>query len=263
MKRGLARFLSVFTLVSRIPVKAAFDPDFSRADFWLPLVGLPAAAVSLAAWLAARWAFGDPTIAAIAALAAQYSAFNLFHLDGLLDSADAMAGHLPAERRLEILKDSRIGSYAFFFGIAELGAKVAALAALGTLGPVPAAAALLAAPVGGRLAGALVPTMSRPARPDGLGSLMKGQSRMRAAAGWAIGSLALAAGWATCPGLGALPWAAAAGASLIGALLGSLSISSIYSRRVGGFTGDAIGAAVEVGELACALVLLAALRLAG
>lgn len=272
MIRPLRRFLSVFTLVSRIPVRASFEPDLARADFWLPLVGLPAALCSLAGWFLAEFLFRDRLVSAIAALALQYAAFNLFHLDGLLDSADAMAGHVSAERRLEILKDSRIGAYAFFFGFVVLAAKAAAIAALGALGPFAVAAGLLAAPVGGRAAGALVALLAKPARPGGLGAAMRNFSALRVAAGWLLGSLALAAGWAIevslggalgAPAAGAwLAWAAAAAASLLGAFLGGASMASLYTKRVGGFTGDAMGAAVELGELACLLALLAALRLA-
>jgi adenosylcobinamide-GDP ribazoletransferase len=272
MIRPVRRFLSVFTLVSRIPVRSAFESDFSRADFWLPLVGIPASLCSLAGWLLAELLFRDHLVSALAAMGLQYGAFNLFHLDGLLDSADAMAGHLPPERRLEILKDSRIGSYAFFLGFLALAAKVAAIAALGALGPIPLVAALLAAPVGGRAGGALVPLLSKPARPGGLGALMRGFSPARLAAGWLLGSLSLVAGWAALGGAtlggaaGGGPrdwnaWALAAGASLLGALAGGASMARLYTRRVGGFTGDAMGAAVELGELACLLAFLACARL--
>jgi adenosylcobinamide-GDP ribazoletransferase len=259
MNRPAARFLSVFTLVSRVPVAAAFEPDFSRADFYLPLVGLGAALCSLAGWFLAQTLFREPFLSAVAALGLQYAAFNIFHLDGLLDSADAMVGHIPRERRLEILKDSRIGAYAFFFGLAAMAAKAAAIAALGRLGPIAVAAALVASPVGGRAGGALVPLLAKNARPDGLGALMRGFSPFRIAAGWLLGSLPLAALWAIAGDW--RPWAAAAGASLLAALLGGVWMARLYSKRVGGFTGDAIGAAVEIGELACLLCFLGLHRL--
>lgn len=267
MNRPMARFLSVFTLVSRVPIGASFEPDFSRADLYLPLVGLGAALCSLAGWFLAQALFREPFLSAVSALSLQYAAFNIFHLDGLLDSADAMVGHIPPERRLAILKDSRIGAYAFFFGLAAMAAKAAAIAALGRLGPIAVAAALVAAPVGGRAGGALVPLLAKPARPDGLGALMKGFSPLRLAAGWLLGSLPLAALWAiagAAPGNAAgiwRTWAAAAAASLLGALMGGVWMARLYSRRVGGFTGDALGAAVEIGELACLLVCLGLLRL--
>jgi adenosylcobinamide-GDP ribazoletransferase len=262
MRLGLRRFLSVFTLVSRLPVKASFESDFSRADFYLPLIGLPAALFALAGWFLAELLFRDHLVSALAALGFQYSAFNLFHLDGLLDSADAMAGHLAPERRLEILKDSRIGSYAFFYGFLVLAAKAAAIVALCRLGRLPLIAGLLAAPVGGRAAGALVPLLSKPARQGGLGALMRGFSPLRLVAGWALGSLGLAVAWAISAAMPGNPapswpiWAGAAGASLLGALVGGCAMARLYAARVGGFTGDALGAAIEIGELCCLLLLV-------
>ncbi len=77
------------------------------------------------------------------------------------------------------------------------------------------------------------------------------------ALGWALGSLPLAAGAA----FGGSPvlWAAAAGSSLFGAAGGGLLVARLYGRKIGGFTGDALGAAVVTGELLCLLVLAALL----
>jgi adenosylcobinamide-GDP ribazoletransferase len=139
-----------------------------------------------------------------------------------------------------------------------MAAKTAAITALGRFGPIAIAAALVAAPVGGRAGGALVPLLAKPARPDGLGALMKGFSPLRLAAGWLLGSLPLVVFLATGS------WqimAAAAATSLLGALLGGVWMARLYSSRVGGFTGDALGAAVEIGELACLLGFLGLHRL--
>lgn len=252
----LKRFLSVFTLVSRIPLRFSQAPDFSRADFWLPIVGVPAAAAGVCGFLAARLLFKDQLLVAIAALACQYWAFNLFHLDGLLDSADAMAGQATPERRLEILKDPRLGSFAFYYGFLVLAAKIAALAALARLAPAWAMAGILGAAVAGRAGSALVPLLARPARSGGLGALMRGFSPIRVGAGWLAGSLTLLLfalspqGWPLV--------ATVALASLASAIVSGLVLSSLYRRKIGGFTGDALGAAVELGELLALLCALAA-----
>lgn len=268
MRKGRARFLSVFTLVSRVPVRASFEPDYSRSDFWIPAIS-PLVSLSAASGAAlCALAFGQPHLAAIGALAVQYLAFNLFHLDGLLDSADALMGWASRERRLEILKDSRIGSYAFFAGGACLAAKLALLASIFGGGLLPAAVALAAYPLSGRLASALIPLVSKPARPDGLGALMGGFSPLRYAAGACAGlafiALAGAAGLGVAP-LGAAARAAGLGAcaALVGAAASGIPVARAYAKKVGGFTGDALGAAVELGELACLAVLAAALRLPG
>jgi len=257
MTRALRRFLSVFTLVSRVPVRVSFEPDLSRSDFWLPVIGLPAAVVAIAGMLLFRFLFRDALLGALGALFFEYYCFNVFHLDGLLDSADALTGQASAEKRLEILKDSRIGSYAFFFGFFVLAGSAAALATLLRLSLAAALAALLAAPVSGRSACAMVPLLTKPARPSGLGSLMAGGRASRLALGWLAGSLPLIAG-ALLIGHPAL-WVLAVGASLVGALGAGLLVSRIYRRGIGGFTGDALGAAVVVGELFCILLLAALL----
>ncbi len=257
MRGPVRRFVSTFTLVSRIPVRAQFEPDYKRTDFWLPLIGPLASAFALAGLGLGMLVFRDPLLSAILALVMQYGAFNLFHLDGLLDSADAMFPFASPARRLEILKDSRIGSYAFAAGFGVLAAKTAALARLMGIAPNGGAAitALLAAPVAGRAAAALVPCCAPPARSTGLGAKMRGFSVLRVAFGFAL-ALAPLAVWAMWCGASA---ALCAFASALGAaLLAGFGMARLYRRRTGGFTGDALGAAVELGEL-CTLLALAAI----
>jgi adenosylcobinamide-GDP ribazoletransferase len=254
MRRTIARFLSVFSLVSRIPVRARFESDFSRADFWLPLIGVLASAAAIGGYALASLVFGDPLLRVLAALFVQYSAFNLFHLDGLLDSADAMTPFVGSEKRHEILKDSRIGSFAFFYGFFALAAKAAALASVSGRGR-GILALLLVYPAAGRLAAALVPVLSGPAKTGGLGSLMRGFSPLRAGLGFALALLPLLA--LSLAAATPMRGLAAAASALAGALLGGFWIAALYRRKIGGFTGDALGAAVEAGELACILAYAA------
>jgi adenosylcobinamide-GDP ribazoletransferase len=262
MKQGVSRFLSVFTLLSRLPVKASFEPDYSRADFWMPAMSPLVSAFAAAGAAAGLLLVRDPFLGAICAIAVQYWCFNLFHLDGLLDTADAMAPFASREKRLEILKDSRIGSYAFFFGTVALAAKAGAMVVLFRESRLDAVVAVLAAPLAGRLAAALVPLLAPPARPEGLGALMKGFSAGRVVLGGLVGALPLAA-VALWGGRAALASLVGLGAILAGAAAGGISLARLYRARIGGFTGDAIGAAVETGELATLLVLAASLPLLG
>ncbi|HUW41947.1 MAG TPA: adenosylcobinamide-GDP ribazoletransferase [Rectinemataceae bacterium] len=259
----LRRFLTIFTLVSRIPVRLAFDPDFSHADFWLPLIGPLASAAALAGFLAGRFIFGDALLAILFATAFQYAAFNLFHLDGLLDTADAMLPVADAERRLEILKDSRIGVYAFGAGALFLALRVAALLALARVGDIAVVAALLASPAAGRAAAALVPLLVPPAREAGLGSLMRGFSPLRLSAGLAL-ALAPLSLLAFCGStrIVLMPLIAAASA-MAAALVAGAALARLYRTKVGGFAGDALGCAIELGELLVLLALAAILPLIG
>jgi adenosylcobinamide-GDP ribazoletransferase len=263
MLAPLRQFLSVFTLASRMPVPVSFEPDYSRSDFWLPLVGPFAAAFGLAGAYLGHAVFGSPALVALFSLLFQYSAFNLFHLDGLMDSADAMLPMTSSERRLDILKDSRIGVYAFFTGFCVLAFRLCAISHLcGNTGDQSRSimspnliAALISAPVAGRAASALIPRIAKPARPKGLGALMKDFSIMHIAAGFVLGLLPLAA-WALLVGQAAIALASAS-IALASALVSGLFFARLYVKRVGGFTGDALGAAAELGELLCLLACAA------
>ena len=277
---GIDRFLSAFSLASRIPVRAAFSFDPSRLDFHLPLVGLPVALLASVTLAAVLLATGSPVAAGLAVLAVQYLAFNLFHLDGLMDTADAFLGPGDAQRRLAILKDSRIGAFAFFAGFMLLASKLALLHRCGELGMqsgnFSALAAVLAYPVAGRSAAALVPVLVPPARDDGLGSLAKGSKASRVIAGSVLSLLlwaglsfllpAMLASVSSAPGhvkefdpLTLLGWACVFPASLLPAQF----LARTYKRGVGGYTGDALGSAVELGELSHLALSLSVLGAAG
>ncbi|HEY9053358.1 MAG TPA: adenosylcobinamide-GDP ribazoletransferase, partial [Rectinemataceae bacterium] len=256
----LARFLSAFTLMSRIPVRASFQADFSRADFWIPALGPFAGLASVLGFGIAIFLTGSLGIAAASALAAQYFLFNLFHFDGLVDSADALLPIASRERRLEILKDPRVGVYGFFSGLCLVAFKFFAISELAEAGIMFSAlgAGLLGAPAAGRAAAALIASRLPPAREGGLGSLMRGFSLARILAGFAIGLLpaiawaAFAGGWA----LSALALLSAAAGALVSAAI----VGSAYRKDIGGFTGDALGAAIELGEVATLVFLCMALR---
>lgn len=268
---GVDRFLSAFTLVSRLPYPGRFVYDQSRLDFHLPLVGVPV--VALAATVAALASSLDlpSSAAALALLVVQYGAFNLFHLDGFMDSADALLGHGDREKRLAILKDSRIGVYAFFAGFCLLSLKLILLRQAvvlwgGTDWRI--VAALFAYPVAGRAAAALVPTMATPARKEGLGAQAASASVRRVGLGTALSCLLVAlpaylvsavASEGLVPPL-ALPLLLAVPAS---ALLSAAAVARSYRRGVGGYTGDALGAAVETAEVLHLLLCLGVLRLLG
>jgi Cobalamin-5-phosphate synthase len=111
-----ARFLTIFSLLSRIPIKRSFEIDFSQADFWIPAVSPIVSLAAIGGFAAGMALTRHLGLAITASIALQYFLFNLFHFDGLIDSADALLPAATRERRLEILKDPRIGSYGFSAG---------------------------------------------------------------------------------------------------------------------------------------------------
>ncbi|MFZ3109880.1 MAG: adenosylcobinamide-GDP ribazoletransferase [Rectinemataceae bacterium] len=260
---GFARFLTIFTLISRIPVKRRFEADFSRADFWIPALS-PLVSISALAGFGVGIALtGNLLLASIASIALQYFSFNLFHLDGLVDTADAMLPAATPERRLDILKDPLVGTYGLFCGLLIFSARLGAIILLAEEGILFSAliAGFLVAPLAGRLAAVLIPFISKPARPSGLGSLMRGFSLARIAAG-SILAIApaiifgfIAGGWK----LSAL----CLGATIVAAAVTAFFIARSYRLKVGGFTGDALGAAIEIGEVSAFAIIGIALRCMG
>lgn len=261
------RWLSALSLVSGFPVPFRFRFDPSGLDFHLPLVGVAVAAATAGSLLAAALLFRSAYAAAFCALFVQYRLFNLFHLDGLVDTADALEGGSDAQRCLEILKDPRVGTYGLFAGFCALAAKLGLLAATAARllegGASPwTMAAVLAYPVAGRAAAAAVPALLPPAREGGLGRMAAGSRLRRTFAG----SAAAVAAWvvlctaailvsaslfaAALPVAPDLPFVLACAALPLGAAASTARVVRGYGKKIGGYTGDALGAAVELGELA-------------
>jgi adenosylcobinamide-GDP ribazoletransferase len=255
------RFLSVFATVSRIPVKFKFNFDPSRMDFYLPIIGVFPALLGLI--LSGLSVFlinfiGEHIVlAVIIIMIIQYLCFNLFHLDGLMDTADAFLGAANKEKRLEILKDSRIGVYGFFAGFAALALKAAILIPL--FGFIKnSAGVIFFYPIIGRFSAALIPCMAPAASSKGLGALAKESKAFRGILG-TITALILWALINIIPGISSsrfTPW----NGSLAEILAIAISLAAIapltaffyaklYKRGIGGYTGDTLGAAIETGEL--------------
>jgi adenosylcobinamide-GDP ribazoletransferase len=174
-------------------------------------------------------------------------ATGLLHLDGLADCADGLLGLHTRERRLEIMRDSRVGS----FGVAAVVLYLLlANAALGSLHGVTRTVTLVAAPALGRAAMVGLAVALPYARSDGLG-----RGFQRAARGWPGGFalITVAVIALLCAGAGGLVLIAAAATGCGG-------VGLLAWRRIGGVTGDVFGAGCEVAQ---AGVLLAAAAVQG
>ncbi len=224
--RALRHFLLALGFLTALPAPGAraFDEESLRAAAaYYPLVGwVLGGLLALAAWALTAWPDG---LAAGAVLALWFALTGMLHLDGLLDSADALLAPRPPEERLRILRDVHHGTYAFGVGAVFLLLKWQTLAAL------PGTATLLLAPVAARFW--LLPLFGLfpSARSGGLGAAVR-------PAPWYAGLLfALPAFvWAPWPFAFAGLWAFAA--------------AGWAARRLGGLTGDVYGAVVETTELA-------------
>ncbi len=202
--------------------------------------------LALTAWLGL-----PPLLCASLSTAALVAVTGALHEDGLADVADGFGGGATRERKLEIMRDSRIGAYGAVALALALILRVGALAA-SLEGPFGRAALSLILVAAMSRAGALVPlALLPPARADGAG----------AAAGRLEGS-ALAAAWGSTlvialgAGLVALGLVHALVAAVLSAAA-ALGVVALARRAIGGQTGDVAGAAQQCAEVAawCGLLI--------
>jgi adenosylcobinamide-GDP ribazoletransferase len=254
--RGLAApwrdFRLVLGCLTRLPGGRAGSPGELGPALWAaPLVGLLVAGLTaLAYWLALELGL-TTLLAAGLAVALQLLLTGAFHEDGLADVADGFGGGRGAERKLAIMRDSRIGTYGVLTLILALLLKIGALASLAR--PELVLWTLLAANAAARAPLALVMRLLPPARPDGLGA---GAGRPPALAAWtalALGVAVLAPALGFALGLGAALWALA-----ILALV-TLFWTLLSQRQIGGYTGDVLGALAATAEVTVLLVAVARL----
>jgi adenosylcobinamide-GDP ribazoletransferase len=245
--------------LTRVPVPrwVGFEPAWLQACLrHFPLVGAAVGAWA-AAVLWAALALWPPTVAAAVSVLATVWLTGAFHEDGLADTCDGLGGAVSRTRALEIMKDSRIGSYGAVGVVLALVLKVATVAALadGTAAVASAAAALVWGHAASRAAPVLLvwrlPYAGDPehAKAKPLATQIGGAGVAVALAWLALLAVALLGLW---PALRA-PLAASA----VAGLLASLWCARWLHRRLGGFTGDTLGATQQIVELAILLAWLA------
>ncbi|GAB4264913.1 MAG: adenosylcobinamide-GDP ribazoletransferase [Deferrisomatales bacterium] len=239
-----SRFAAAFQFLTVIPLFEARDlrsEDMARSMGAFPLVGLALGAGLLAFhWVAGRRLPGPLEGAVLVGLLAW--ATGAFHLDGLADTADGLAGGWTRERALEIMKDSRTGAV----GAAALClALVTKALGLGLLPADRAALGILLTPAVGRGAAVWVAYGSAYARArPGLGTPYT--EHLDRATVW----MALAAAGLPCLLLG---WRGLAAFALTVAY--ARWLRRAFHQRLGGITGDVLGFAAETGEVLFLLML--------
>jgi adenosylcobinamide-GDP ribazoletransferase len=239
-----ADLVSAFGLLTRLPLPrgAAGSPIGASVWAW-PVVGLAIGVIGAAGY-ALAWRSGlSSLLDALVAVIAMVLATGGFHEDGLADTADGIGGGASPERRLLIMKDSRIGSFGAVALIASVGLRVGALAQLDE--PRLVVPALIVAAVLGRAAMPGVVLLSSSARPEGLGATLGALDRRRVVIGWGI-ALAL------CLVLGR-PHAILE--AIFTTLLVAAAMAGLGVRSLGGYTGDTLGATEQLAECAVLLVL--------
>ncbi|MDP6786273.1 MAG: adenosylcobinamide-GDP ribazoletransferase [Rhodospirillales bacterium] len=241
-----ARIATAF--LTRLPLVLASPPGpgrLARASWAFPIVGLIAGLAGGTVYGAVHWLGLPPLLAAVFAVAAQIVLTGALHEDAIADVADGLGGGATPERKLDLMRDSRIGTFGALALMSVFAARLAAVSALAK--PELVIAALVAAGAASRASMAAVMGMMPPARGDGLG-FRAGRPRP--------GTVATALIIAAVLSLLALgPLTGTAG--LAGAAAGAAAIASIAWRQIGGHTGDVLGASQQAAEVLCLSVIVA------
>jgi adenosylcobinamide-GDP ribazoletransferase len=264
--RFLRHYLLAIQFFTRVPVRGAlaewvgYSPAMMRASTaHLPGVGWLVGGVVAAVLVFVLGALPPvpalPWVAAAFATAAGVLVTGGLHEDGLADTADGLGGAHTRERALEIMKDSRIGSYGVIALVLVLSTKVALLAMAVQVSPWMAVLGLLGAHVSSRFAPLLLirhlPYVTHAQRAKSR-SVAERLDPGALTVGLTWVALALGVLWWWSPGL---HWLAALG----GAAMGMGVVTRMLSRRLGGYTGDGLGAVQQLSELGFHLGLLVGL----
>jgi len=216
-------------------------PLTPSAQRWFPVVGaLVGLVVGTAWWVAAQVL--PPAPAAVVAVAADLFLTGMLHFDGLLDSADGLLPHLDRPRRLEVMREPTVGAFAVTVAGIVLLARWSGFAAL-----EPNPLLVIGLWTASRSLAVVALDRLPTARTDGLARTFAARS------GAAIGLVGIAAGAGIAAAWNPLSGTVAAAIGLGGAL----AILALSLRRLGGITGDTLGAAIVTMETVALLAATA------
>ncbi len=241
----LRLFFIALQFFTRLPIPGwvGFQPEWlQRCTRYFPLVGWIVAWVSALVYLLAVQ-FWPPALAVLLSTAAGIWLTGAFHEDGFADVCDGLGGSVSRERALEIMRDSRLGSY----GVIGIGLLLATkLAALHALLPLQVLAVLgIAHPLSRWLATCLIWRLDY-VREEGKAKPLAQHMR--------TGEFLLAGLWAVLPIgvtvlVGLMSWQRIAMGVLL-AVLAASWLARRFVRRLGGYTGDCLGAVQQLSETA-------------
>lgn len=247
-------FFIALQFFTRLPTPSwvGFEASWlQHASRYFPLVGCVVAAIAAGVYFAAALVLPAP-VAAVLSTAASIYLTGAFHEDGFADTCDGLGGGMTRERVLEIMKDSRVGAYGAIGIVCMLAAKLTALA---MLPPRVAVGALFLAHPLSRLAAASLIWKLDYVRGEGKA---KPLAQQMSSAEFAIATMSallpvpvlLASGWIASP---------AVLAAVLAALLAAFWLGRKLHMRLGGYTGDCLGAVQQLAEALIYVGVLATL----
>ena len=243
-------------LLTRIPVPPSVGTsgdDIRRSVRYFPVVGILVGAVAASSYVIAAQAL-PATVAALISTVATILATGALHEDGLADTSDGIGGGRERERALEVMRDSRIGTYGVLALMLVVGTKVVSIASLpmGT-----AITALIAAHIISRASVVVAMFSVHPARNHGLGARFAGGANIGSVivaifvATAALVAVALLVGWV------------ATTLVAVASVIGHVAIRATYQPKIGGYTGDTLGATQQITEVCIYIAFAATLNVAG
>ena len=252
VREETAVLLLAVQLLTRWPVRVpgGYSPErFAAATRYYALAGAAIGAFAGAVFWLAHLVF-PVGLAVLLSTAATLLATGAIHEDGFADTCDGIGGGTTRERALEIMRDSRLGTYGVAGLGIMLGTKVLALSAL------PAETIpwlLISAHAASRSSAVLVMATGDYARGEGIAERLAGSIPRGSVA------LALVTGAAAVSVLLAVAAPAVVLAGLAGLAFGHLAMRAAYERKLGGYTGDCLGAVQQTSEAGMYLAVLAAM----
>lgn len=263
IKQEWTLFLVAIQFLTRMPVPSfkQYDPQWlHQSSRYFPAVGLLVGVLCAGVFWLGSLLF-TPLVAAVLSTAFGIKLTGAFHEDGLADSCDGLGGGLTRERTLTIMKDSRLGTYGVLGLVSALLLKISLLAAMP---PQVAAVALIIGhtasrllcisllillPYGGEIAHAKAKPMAQQLTPSqwlfGSGWLLVAAILLMVCLPDALQQISI------------IQWLSA----LIFALLATGYMERLLSRRLGGYTGDGLGATQQLSEVAIYMGLAASLSI--
>jgi adenosylcobinamide-GDP ribazoletransferase len=234
------------TLLTAVPLPGSSAPPDRRtvatAMYLAPVVGLALGAAAAGVLIGCAADHTDPLLSAVLAIGVLAALTRALHLDGLADTADGLGSRLPGPQALAVMKRSDIGPFGVVTLVLTLLIQVSALAQAEHLNRGPLG--IVAAAVAARLAIALACRRGvASARTSGLGALVAGTVHPAVAATLAV---AILGGAAAVGAVYAVSIAVGLGCSVL--------LTALAVRRLGGITGDVLGAVAEVAMTASLLV---------
>lgn len=245
MRDAVRAVVVAFGFLTRLPVPQVVvrEGDLTRASAVFGLVGLVVAAVGVAVRVGVAWVLG-PVVGGVAGVLAITLVTGAFHEDGLADAADGLWGAWEPEQRLRIMRDSRVGTYGT---IALIGLFATRFALLVPVDAETYAVALVCGHVLGRAAGPVLVGVLPPLTDSGSAAIAGPQTP----AGRAVTAVVVVA-----------PVILAAGVLAVLVLAAAVAVTAACAmtlhRRLGGVTGDGIGATTVLIEVAVVAVVVAA-----